>query len=717
VAVLVLFGDALIRPDALVASPESDVVAQFYPWRVYLQRGLEAGTLRVWNPYSFVGEPLLANSQVGAFYPVDRLLFAALPVSVGIAVSEALSVFLAGAGVYLLLARAGVSRTGRTVGALSFALSSAVVTRVYVGHYSIVAAVGFLPFVLLAFERALATGDDWHAVVAGCVLALQLLAGQVQYPYMTVLFAAGYTAVAVEGYGSWQRRARRLVRSYGIAGVVAALLAAVQLLPTLVLSRYTARADGLPFAAGAEGALSPYQLVQFLSPTLLGGPLGPYLDLGNYWEFAFYPGLVALLLAAVAVPTLGRNRRVLAAVATGSGALVLALGPLTPAYWLYYQLPLADSFRVPGRWTLFLALTVCLLAGHGLDRLREAPRRALAGPGLVVVGQAVLLAVVAGLEPTVRGTIVGEVPGLYPRLVEEAGRSLLLGAVTLGLLALIRADLGSVAARTRAVDGRQLIEAALVVLVVGSLLWYQAPLVAAEPLDELYDEPTIETEGRVFDARPTLTVNEYGSPLLEENENVLTGPRSTGGYNPLVLGHTRTVLAGLSADPAAGEPILDALNVTHVVADGDPGEGYTPVGTAGSATVYRNEDPRAEAFFLPEVAADEGVTVATEARLGRATDLRLERRPGGVTAHVRAERAGVVVLSRSWYPLWEAEVDGEPAPVVRTESGVMAVPVDAGDRQVTLAYDPWPVQLGAGLSVLGLLAVVGSWLWRQSRPG
>lgn len=46
-----------------------DLHLYFYPYWVEVARELRTGHLPVWNPYLFAGAPLLANSQVGVFYP------------------------------------------------------------------------------------------------------------------------------------------------------------------------------------------------------------------------------------------------------------------------------------------------------------------------------------------------------------------------------------------------------------------------------------------------------------------------------------------------------------------------------------------------------------------------------------------------------------------------------------------------------------------------
>ena len=46
-----------------------DIFLYFYPYKAYAAEALRQSRLPLWNPHLFMGAPLLANSQVGLFYP------------------------------------------------------------------------------------------------------------------------------------------------------------------------------------------------------------------------------------------------------------------------------------------------------------------------------------------------------------------------------------------------------------------------------------------------------------------------------------------------------------------------------------------------------------------------------------------------------------------------------------------------------------------------
>ena len=74
---------------------------------------------------------------------------------------------------------------------------------------------------------------------------------------------------------------------------------------------------------------------------------------------------------------------------------------------------------------------------------------------------------------------------------------------------------------------------------------------------------------------------------------------------------------------------------------------------------------------------------------------------GDDTLAVRARSSGpaLLVISRTYHPSWQAEIDGVPAPVIRANHALMAVPLTrAGDHRVLLRYRPRIVYLAGAIS-------------------
>jgi hypothetical protein len=89
-------------------------------------------------------------------------------------------------------------------------------------------------------------------------------------------------------------------------------------------------------------------------------------------------------------------------------------------------------------------------------------------------------------------------------------------------------------------------------------------------------------------------------------------------------------------------------------------------------------------------------------------------RANDVSVRVQAPAAGFVVLADTYYPGWQATVDGAEARLLRANYSMRAVPVPAGVHEVRFRYEPRLLYVGAAVSLATTLVVAGL-LLRRSR--
>jgi hypothetical protein len=90
------------------------------------------------------------------------------------------------------------------------------------------------------------------------------------------------------------------------------------------------------------------------------------------------------------------------------------------------------------------------------------------------------------------------------------------------------------------------------------------------------------------------------------------------------------------------------------------------------------------------------------------TTATLEYRPGRIECDVFVtEPGGVLVLSETYMPGWQAWIDGLPGIVESYEEAFVAVEVSPGTHRVVVAYRPRSFQTGAVISAVGFLAIAG----------
>ncbi len=502
-----------------------DSFLYFYPYKAYAAEALRQGRLPLWNPHLFMGAPLLANSQVGLFYPLNwPLLWLEPPKQ--LAWSIGLHLALAG---LLMLAYTrlslGLSWAGALMAASLFAFGGYLGAQVE--HINQLNAAAWLPLLFLLYDLAQSRRRWFWSLCLAVVIALTLLAGHTQTVFIS-LFGLGLYALwrAMEagsrgtegerGTGAGSKVASRKVASFtqhatrftlsasrltlptirstlhallplAVASILAVALAAIQLLPTAELSTLSIRSGGLTYREVVSFSLRPTLLHYALLPPL-------NLDLSQvlgeaFGEWVAYLGISGLLLALLGALQSIRQRPPRPFVFLAACGLVLSLGLFSgPIYLtLYYLVPGFDLFRVPARWLLLYAFSGAMLAGYGFDALREPVtlRRQLGSIWAWLRARRWRLAVFIGLPLLgLMGLIAWKTP---PPTTLAAW--LILAALTLGLLTyLLRSPLPAphpspLAPRSpRPVLRSPLILASLGLILLTELFW------AAQSLS--YNQPT-----------------------------------------------------------------------------------------------------------------------------------------------------------------------------------------------------------------------------------
>jgi hypothetical protein len=83
----------------------------------------------------------------------------------------------------------------------------------------------------------------------------------------------------------------------------------------------------------------------------------------------------------------------------------------------------------------------------------------------------------------------------------------------------------------------------------------------------------------------------------------------------------------------------------------------------------------------------------------------LERKPGQLRITTQVKRNGWLWLNESWSEGWVARVDGKETKPLRANYLFMAIPVPAGEHEITLQYHPLSFAFGGLLSILGTIGI------------
>ena len=360
--VLTLFGHLLFTNRVLASG---DILLYFTPYRDYAAAAFRNGRIPLWNPYSFLGVPFLANPQAAVLYPPHWPL-SWLPATKQIYWSAAIHAWFLAFGGYMLMRHWQKSAlAGLTTGAI---LAGSGFYGGLLGHINQMNAAAWLPWLLLPL---FAVGNERKSYARLCAaiaffalcVAMMLLAGHTQTAYIN-LFGIGIWTII-----PWRKRVAERLSVFVAGSLLGALIAAAQLLPTLELSTLGLRSGGLSYGEASSFSLRPLHLLWTLLPSYglvdLGVIFGP-----AYSEFIAYIGLLGLLLATLGLWRGGGATRAYGLLFAFLG-LFLALGRWNPIYFALYTLvPGFNLFRTPARWMMLYTFGVSLLAGVGVDYLR-----------------------------------------------------------------------------------------------------------------------------------------------------------------------------------------------------------------------------------------------------------------------------------------------------------------------------------------------------------
>jgi len=377
-----------------------DSVAQFYPWRVLLRRGLHGGELPLWSPYQYCGYPLVGNGQSGIFYPPNWLLLI-LPAAKFLGVSLALHFFIAGLLTFYFCRLLGLTVLPALFAALVFSYGGFMITWALLP--TLVASAIWLPGALAGIELTQRRRRCWGIVLLAASLGLTLLAGHMQIAAY-VWMAAGVYALSRLLYTLLRKQSAVWWPVAAGAGL-GLMLGMAQVLPTVELGVNSPRGSRVATQEGWQfqqhRLLRPFELITFVSPDALGTPASPSLQ-DRYWGTKFgivysehcgFVGLVTLFLAFIAVI----YRRDLISWVFGAGAVVVLSvimgGPL--AHMLYFWVP---KVGVMGSFTRFLFVYIFLIAvlgalglNHLMDKTSRSKRLGSAASYLLGIGFTVVL--------------------------------------------------------------------------------------------------------------------------------------------------------------------------------------------------------------------------------------------------------------------------------------------------------------------------------------
>ncbi|MBU6451175.1 MAG: YfhO family protein [Cyanobacteria bacterium REEB67] len=542
-----------------------------------------------------------------------------------------------------------------------------------------------------------------------------------------------------------------------LAMLVGILLAAVQILPSYELASFSAR-QNFAFQDMVVGQVEPMQLVGFILPYILGGAFGtlgmvPFSEQGPPPGLLFF-GLGPILLAAYSLFKGDRPKCVWFFVALFLFAFLLSLGKYTPLAFLAYQLPIFGQFRGLYRVLLLASFAVAMLAAFGTARLERAylgenPGRkpfdldSIGALKHLYLGGYVIFSCFSyvfllGTLPLLLFSLPALPCGYFGASIVKAlsfGASYDLFRQRFLLITVFcaLATYGLDAEWTKASPKRQDL--------------------AAPPLALALAARTRGEQSRIFNVAGIDAKAESVPPNLSR----LWGVASAAGYEPLISTRYASLLdiaeGGFMEPPfriSGASRVLDMVCVKYLIApwsnfgerafDAEAKSSWHKIDLGGALPVYENAQvlprfylvgdarqlPSKEILhimksgyfndgqkFVPSsmVLLDDPAAAATESQGSEA--------PGGaaigavtaadlsdelLTFKLSVRQRGYFVLADTYYPGWQASIDGHGVEILKANCVQRAVSVEPGEHTLVFKFVPQSLARGAKISIFTLSA-------------
>jgi len=348
-----------------------DLHLHFFPQKLRFIEFIRSAQLPLWDPYLNGGQPYLADLNNMALYPTN-LLYVVLPPLFALNLDIVFHILLCAVAVYCLARSLGLSPVASLVAGAMYGFCG--YTLSLANLLNRLAAMPYLPLILLAFQRYLSLKKSKWFVCAVILGVFQVFAGAPEMVLLTWMTVFVFTCVNGRPVNAIACMCLFLL----IAGI-----AAVQILPAIEMVRQSTRSAGTGYATFSAWSLNPKRISEMILPGFLGSTAAATTR--GYWGFrlestgfpfilSVYFGIVPLFCASFGIGGTRRNKALALLACVG---FLLSIGSYLPGFRnLYEHFRILAVARYPIKFLALALLPVSLIVASGFERIFEPePKR------------------------------------------------------------------------------------------------------------------------------------------------------------------------------------------------------------------------------------------------------------------------------------------------------------------------------------------------------
>jgi len=686
----------------------SDVVTQLYPWKHFTIEQLKKGELPWWNPYSFSGNPHIANIQSAVFSPFN-LLFFMLPFIDAWSLLILLQPLLAGFFMRLYLKELKISNQASFLGSITFMFCGFLVVWMPYGTLSM--AIAFLPLALYAIEKSFKKLKIIPLLLLSSSIALSFFSGHFQ----TSLYLASYSLIYIifKSLISKDLKKSLIVISFYLLGFLISLL---QIIPAFNLLQHSLRSELFSVA----GAIPISYLITIVAPDYFGNPVTGNEWVGHYAEWAGFIGMIPFSFALFALIKI--NKYTLFFLTMGIVSLIFAVDSPFQTILVDLKLPILST-SIPSRIIVLFSFSFAILAAFGLDNYKTIiSKRKFKKPLLILSTLLIFCLTIWSL------LFVFKI--LPPDKTTIAFRNFIIPTVTLFIFSSITLTIFKL-------KSQKIINIAIYLLIIVALFdsfRFAQKWIPFDPKDLVFpDLPVISAmqkdigNGRVFgsfgsyiDTYYRLPSIEGYDPLFIQRYGEFISSAKNGEFTP-----AEKSLVILDRRAKYADRVLDLLGVSlifHVIGDTNKEwaypvwsekyfKKYSIVYEDDKFQLYKNKDafPRVKMFYDYEVIKNKSEIIKKfySDNFDYKKKLILEESPGlkkssspknskvsitsyqsnKITIEVNTPSAGLLFISDNYYPNWKAKVNGKDTKIIIANYSFRSIVLDEGKSKVEFYYN------------------------------
>ena len=714
-----------------------DIITQIYPWRHLAIDIWKQGQVPLWNPYTFSGNPLLANYQSATLSPFN-ILFFIFPFVDAWSILVLLQPLLASLFTYLFVRSLRVSKAGSFISSVSFMFCGFITT--WMGYTTLGYAILFLPFSLYCVEKYYETKRNIFLFSLSLTLPLAFFSGHFQislYFLITVLAYIIYKAFVNKNIHN-----TLYIILYACFGL---LLVMPQILPSIELYLESFRNSFFQ-----TGGIPIEYLPSFLAPDFFGNPVTRNTWFGNYAEWNAYIGVLPLMLAIYSLLRI-KKPRIFFFFIFGLLSLILAISNPISAFIQNLHIPVLSTASI-NRIIILFSFSFAVLAGLGLDQLLLDVKKAnkkmifvwisLFGFLFIILWIAIFQKLFIPLDktaiakqnlilPTILFLAVSILVFFTVMLRKIKYSRVLYVFLSLGFVALVTFDMLRFAIKWMPFDPKNLVFPTFSTTEAFSKIsgFNRVFGNLGGEATMYYGLPSVEGYDALYSKRYGQFIGYIGNEeLIESNWSVVLFPKD-------------------SKNTPKAINLLGIKYIAHKLTDNGvswtfpywtyPRGQFNLIYKDNYYRFYQNNNVLPHTFLVGEyrvikdkkqilktifsdgfnpgseiVLEDDPKIIKTNGNIGDAKTI--EYQPNNIEISVDSRSNALLLLMDNYDNGWKASIDGKSVPILRANYAFRAIGVDSGKHIVRFWYDPWSFKLGVYIAIAGLIGILVTILFSRT---